>query len=181
MRRTTWANDVRLHLALASVGNSTLMKQSGKGRVNRARLFLANEVPIASVSAFDKSAFSTFLDQKTIGLSRQLPRPDDGRPNWGAARKVISIFLRMCAMNKDLHTAFNLATVEPLLEVPLDNQIVAKIDQESGSHFSKNFKIKYLSPDLNSDIQGAALRLASRERIYRYELDVLYWNAATLA
>ncbi|MDD2763925.1 MAG: hypothetical protein PHE83_08145 [Opitutaceae bacterium] len=177
--RTTWPEKVRKHLAIASVGGSTLMMQSGKDRGKNARAFLLANVPLTGLSAMDEAAFLTFLDQRTTELARILPRPDDNLPNWGAARKVLNIYLRLCAMNKDTHRTFNLAVAEPFLEVPLDNDVVEGIDQRWGTRFKRTFKIKTLTPQFSAEIQAAAKRLAATESLYRYELDVLFWRDPT--
>ena len=176
VRRPNWTNDVRLHLALASVGNSTLMMQSGVGRVQRATGFLAESLSLSALSGLDEARFLKFLDQKTGELASLLPRPDTQAPNWGAARKVLNIYLRLCAMNKDLNPAFGLSVVEPLLEVPLDGQVVSKIDECTGSKFARDFTIKDLAEDMSADIQAAAKVFAAAKGLHRYELDVVFWN-----
>ncbi|NOU41423.1 MAG: hypothetical protein HOO85_09170 [Methylotenera sp.] len=177
MQRENWPDAVRLHLAIASVGNSTLMMQSGKGRVARAQKFLISEMSLKGLTGMNELAFAEFLNKKTEALSLKLLKPEDDQPNWGAARKVINIFLRLCAMNKDLHLTFNLASIEQFLEVPLDSQIVAKVDEKTGSKYAPKFRIKNLNPQLNQKIQDAAMLLANMENLNRYELDVLYWNS----
>ena len=179
MKRRDWPETVRLHLAAASVGNTTLMMQAGKGRIGRAREYLRSQVLLTGLSQFKGAHFAEFLNANTNALSLELRRPEDNKPNWGAARKVLSIFLRQCAMNKDLNPAFKLATVEPFLEVPLDSQIVGKIDKLAVTGYASNFRIKSLEPALNSEIQKVALGIASSEGLHRYELDVLFWNSST--
>jgi hypothetical protein len=154
------------------------MSQSGKNRVERARSFLLQRVPLDGISALGKERFARFLDEQTRALSKELPKPGNGVPNWGAARKVLNIYLRMCAMNKDFHPAFNLESLEPYLEVPLDRQIVKWLDAKTGAARSKTFRIRDLQPDLSAEIQESAIDVATGEQCHRYELDVLYWNQA---
>jgi hypothetical protein len=157
------------------------MMQSSPGRIKRARDFLAGSVSLSMLRELDEAGFLDYLNQKTDALSLELPRPDDGAPNWGAARKVLNIFLRLCAMNKDLNPAFSLDAAEPHLEVPLDRQVVAKIDKQTGSKFAKGFKIRNSTKDVSADIQAVATRIAGARGVHRYELDVLFWNVGELA
>jgi len=176
MEGPMWIEKVRGHLAIASVGNTTLMMQSGKGRVSRSQQFLITKMQLDHISDLDESEFKEYLNKKTNALSKQLLRPDNLQPNWGAARKVINIYLRQCSMNKDLNKYFSLNKVEPFLEVPLDNHVVKKIDEKSKTKYSKTFRIKTLKKTENGKIQTLASNLASNESLHRYELDVLYWN-----
>lgn len=176
MPRTNWAEDVRVHLAIATVGNSTLMMQSGKGRVETAQTFLRDQMLLDRLSTLDESAFAKFLNEKTLSLAEKLPRPEDRKPNWGAARKVLNIYLRMCAMNKDTNPAFRLSGIEPFLELPLDGEAVKGLDKHGGTKYSKGFTIKFLTPARNSELQTIASGIAADKGVHRYELDVLYWN-----
>lgn len=154
--------------------------QSTEGGVKRAREFLISSIPLTQFSSFSDLNYADFLNGQAEALALKLPRPEDGRPNWGAARKAINIFMRLCAMNKDLHQGFNLVSIEPYLEVPLDSHVVKKIDREIGSAYAKNFRIKNLTSQLSSEIQSAATKIAMDKGLHRYELDVLYWNSASL-
>jgi len=180
-KRGTWLADVRSHLAMASVSNSALMNQSGKGRVIKSQMFLLEEMPLSGLSTMGEHELYEFLDAKTKTLSGQLLRTDDGQPNWGAARKIINIFLRLCAMNKDLNPAYGLSNVEPFLEVPLDTHIVSKIIKSRGGEFDSPFKIKTLTKGLSSTIQLAAKEIAEQRGLFRYELDVIYWNSKKIS
>jgi hypothetical protein len=179
--REKWLADVRAHIAMASVSNSALMQQSGKGRVSRSQIFLLTEMSLSGMAAICEDDFYEFLNRKTESLSSQLLRIDDDQPNWGAARKIINIYLRLCAMNKDLHPGFGMSNVEPMLEVPLDNHTVSKISEIAGIEFTPKFQIKNLGPTLNSIIQFEAKKIADKHGLFRYELDVLYWNNKKIA
>jgi len=176
MNRSEWIEFVSGHLAMSSVGSSTLRSQVNAGGAEAARNFLKNGISLTNLENINERDFSKFLNKKTQALSKYLLRPDNGQPNFGAARKVINIFLRHCAMNKDLHREFKLDTVEQFFEVPLDSYVVAGIDANNGSNFSRGFTIRNLTPKLNSDIQSAAMEIARRRKLHRYELDVLFWG-----
>jgi hypothetical protein len=180
-KRESWLADVRAHLAMASVSNSALMHQSGKGRVIKSQMFLLDEMQLSGLTTMGEREFYRFLDDKTDVLSGQLLREDDGQPNWGAARKIINIFLRLCAMNKDLNPAYGLSSLEPFLEVPLDNHIVSKIVESKGAEFKSPFQIKTLTRELSSAIQLEAKGIAERKGLFRYELDVIYWNSKKIS
>lgn len=173
---TEWLESVREHLAMASVGSSTLRSQVNAGGAELARNFLKKEILLINLEGINEGDFLEFLNRKTKSLSKNLLRPDNGQPNFGAARKVLNIFLRHCAMNKDLHRAFKLDTVEQFLEVPLDSYVVKGIDRDSNSNFARSFSIRNLTPKLNADIQSAAMEIAHRRKLHRYELDVLFWG-----
>lgn len=176
MPRNKWPEDVRVHLAIVSVGNSTLRSQSGKGCNERARNFLRDEMKLSGLSELDEKSFFAFLDQKTVQLAALLPLPDSSGPNWGAARKVISIYFRLCAMNKDVNSEFDLSSIEPFLEVPLDSEVIKGIDKQEGTAHAKTFRIRTLTPFRNTEFQALAKRIAVQKGLHRYELDVLYWN-----
>ena len=181
MNQNEWVEHLRKHYAIASVGGSTLMHQSGKGRNFRTQQYLINNLSFEDIASLDKTGFQTFLDNKTTELSRELPKPDNGRPNWGAARKVLNIFLRQCAMNKDINSFFELNRIEGYLEVPLDNHIVEKIDENADTSFAPNFKIRDLTKKVSDEIQKKASDIATEKEVNRYELDVLFWNHMKLA
>ena len=176
MNTAHWLEAVRMHLAVVSVGASTLRMQSNEGGVGRAREFLKKSVSLEGLADLGSVGFGKLLDGKTVSLAKQLPRRGDQRPNWGAARKVMNIFLRSCAMNRDLFRAYRLSRVEPFLEVPLDRQIVAGIDRDGGQSFSREFTIRDLDRRTSQKIQDAAMDVAKGKGLFRYQLDVLYWN-----
>lgn len=176
MDYSEWIEKLRKHLAIASVGNSTLMMQAGENRVSTAQTYLKNSVPLDRLSQMNEGQFQKFLDTKTNALKKKLIRPDNGQPNWGAARKVINIFLRLCVMNKDLHKYYKLSKIEDFLEVPLDNHIVKALDARIHADYGRDFKIKTLSAKKNKIIQKEAYLYAVDEGVYRYELDILFWN-----
>ena len=180
MNKSEWIEHIRRHLAVASVGNSTLMSQAGQGRVERAQQFLIQQVQLNSLANIDNAKFNKYLSAKTRSLANQLLRPTDNTPNWGAARKVINIFLRLCSMNKDLNPHFQLSNIEPYLELPLDNQIVSRIDEEAKTNFRKSFKIRELKATENEKIQCVASGIAKKKGLLRYELDVLFWNSGRM-
>lgn len=176
MGKSEWAELLRKHYAIASVGSSTLMHQSDKGRNKRSQNYLLNNFPLENLYLLDEKDFLCLLDTKTDELSLQLPKPSDGTPNWGAARKVLNIYIRLCSMNKDVYPFYKLHKIESYFEVPLDNHIVEKIDELSGSIFHKNFKIIDLTKPKSDSIQISAAEIAAQKGVYRYELDTLFWN-----
>jgi hypothetical protein len=177
MEVSKWAESLRKHYAVASVGSSTLMHQSGKGRNERAQNYLLNNFPLEGISSQDNKSFLKLLDKKTTELSRELPKPKDKSPNWGASRKVLNIYLRLCAMNKDVNSFYKLKNIESYLEVPLDNHIVKEIDKYSKTtNFASSFTIRDLIKKESDTIQNKAILIALSKDIHRYELDVLFWN-----
>ncbi|ENN6985943.1 hypothetical protein ACAB91_004503 [Vibrio parahaemolyticus] len=169
------AEIVRKHYALASVGGSTLRRQCQPGGKDRAQSFLLNSFPLLELAEIrTETDFVDFLSVKTEELSKLLVV--DHRYNWGAARKVLNIYLKLCAANKDLHPFFKLSTVEPFLEVPLDSHVVRSIDKDVSTNFIADFQIKRLTKERSDVIQSVAHSIAANKELYRYELDYLYWN-----
>jgi hypothetical protein len=176
LKRMGWIEKLRKHYCIASVGNSTLMHQSGQGRNNAAQQFLLNEFPLIGLATLDERKFHALLDTRTSLLADRLPTPNSNVPNWGAARKVINIYLRLCAMNKDIHQHCALGSIESYFEVPLDNHIVARIDHYAKTKYKEQFKIKNLTKEVSDEIQETASGLATSFNLKRYELDILFWN-----
>lgn len=178
MRRDEWNECVRQHIALVAVGSSTLRRQVKEGGVEKARKFLKDWLYLHGLEFLDRDAYCGLLDEWTHALSKKLLKPHSRKGNWGAARKVLNIYLRMCAMNKDLHRAFNLKRIEPFLEVPLDSQVVKKIDEANHTNDSRGFRLMGLTRKASGLWQERAERIASGPEVrrYRYELDVMFWR-----
>ena len=182
IRETEWIENVLQHLSSLSVGGSTLRSQCAEGGVMSARNFL-RQLSISDLSRMDQTQFARFLQQQTTNLSRKILHPQTGKPNFGAARKVINIFLRTCAMNKDIYKKFNLKKIEPFLEVPIDRQVVNKINAikiENGYRFNlptaQPFTIRDLDSTNHRLFQNAASQIAADMGLYRYELDIIFWR-----
>lgn len=174
MEEQEWIN----YLANMSVGPSTLRRQVAKGGVAKARLFLMNEIDLQQVgNLLTESTFQGYLDKKTKQLANILRRPDNNAPNWGAARKVINIYLIQCSLNRHLYKLFNLRNIEDFMEVPLDSFSFNYIKNKSDNlDVDSPFRIINLTPENNKKIQAAAEKLAQDKSIKRYELDIISWR-----
>lgn len=176
--QSEWVKYLRKHLCIASVGSSTVMSQSGKGRVKKPREYLLRNFDLGGICNLDEVAFQKLIDEKTESLSKELLKPDGKTPNWGASRKIINIYLRLCAMNKDINRYYNLSEIEKYLEIPLDSETVKRIKKESKlKTLPKNFTIKGLTKNDSDKFQEAARNIAIEKRLHRYELDILFWNS----
>lgn len=175
-----WAEKLRKHFCIACIGGSTLRGQSTKGKNDRCRAFLKNTFLLEDLSKLNEKVFLKHIDSKTIELSQELPKPDCKPPNWGAARKAINIYLRLCVMNKDINSFYNLSSIEEYLEVPLDSETVRGIKKESKANLPSKFTIRNLAKTESDKFQEAARKVAKKKKIHRYELDVVLWNSEKL-
>ena len=174
MEEQKWIN----YVANMSVGPSTLRRQVAEGGVAKARQFLMDEMDLNQVGNLRaEAAFQSYLDKKTKQLADILRRPYNSAPNWGAARKVINIYLIQCSLNRHLHKLFNLRNIEDFMEVPLDSFSFNYINSKSDNlDVDTPFRIINLTPENNKKIQAAAEKLAQDKSIKRYELDIISWR-----
>lgn len=177
MKKNEWIECLRKHFAVSCIGNSTLRSQVKSGGNDIARQFLMDNFPLDPLKNMNEVEFQTMLDQKTVLLSQKLIKPNSKEGNWGAARKVINIYLRLCSMNKDVNNYHKLDKIEDYLEIPLDSHVVKEIDKLSKTTHSKNFKIITLENSESVELQKLAKTNATQKALKRYELDILFWNA----
>ncbi len=181
MEEQKWINRVIRYVANMSVGPSTLRRQVEKGGVANARQFLIDEIDLQQVGSLQaEAAFQGYLDKKTKQLANILRRPDNNAPNWGAARKVINIYLIQSSLNRHLYQYFNLHNIESFMEVPLDSFAFKYIISKSDSlDVGTPFRIINLTSEDSKKIQSAAAKIAKNKSIKRYELDIISWRNPT--
>lgn len=101
-----------------------------------------------------------------------------GARNWGAARKVLNIFMRTVAYTGPLEEISGLTRLLSVLEVPLDSQVAEKLCSDAAMHeFPPWDAIKRLTPEVNRSYQEAAAQVAARKGVHRADLDVYYWRS----
>ena len=129
-------------IAVCSVSGSTLRKIVSKGDVQKIREFLLNlGMKRLLRCTKNKKLFKKKLDYLTKELSKELTVNDSviNKPKnlWGAARKVLNIYFRLCNQDIVVHNFCGFDNVESVLEVPLDNYSMNLIKTEYEIIFKK--------------------------------------------
>ena len=141
--------------------------------VKAARTFLEH-LDVHAFSSGPEAKFKKVLDHATQELQNYFPKE---APNWGAARKVMNIYLRDVLYNSFLSRHYGFQRTERWLEVPLDS-LVAKglIGDFKPQLLPKWRTIKNLTPADHSAFQAAARVIARRRGVARVHLDLYYWR-----
>src|ERR1700693_4099694 len=164
---------VQLQIANTTVGPSTVRGMGPRGTVVAARKHLA-EINLSRFVGDSQRAFARRLDRGTYGLLKSMPR---GAQHWGTARKLLNIFLRSAAYNKFLCETYDLGSVEPWLEVPLDSHVAKALRGEPGGSALPRWKtVIGLDREVSQQYQDFAATVARRKRVDRVHLDLLYWR-----
>ena len=154
-----------------AAGSSTLRGQGPPGTIFKAREFLKDVSPqqFKLQSAVD---FRKQLDVVTQSLSAHFLKQ-----NWGAARKVLNIFLRDVLYNRYLCDHFNFESVENWLEVPLDGDVAENLLAASeGKSLPSWPRIKRLTVEVSDQYQSVARKIAEKENIATVHLDLIFWR-----
>lgn len=160
--------------ASASVGNSTLRGQGAKGVVDSSRKALAR-IKIDKYSVVStQDEFLRILEGDTQELMKSLPT---GAQNWGAARKVLNIFLRSLVYNKHICKALKFNHIEKWLEIPLDSHVAKGLSSTTlGSDLPRWHSIKHLNKNDSDRYQTIANKIAQKLGINRVDLDIYLWR-----
>lgn len=161
-------------IAESSIGRSTLRGQGAPGVNLAARNFL-KKIKLNDFSlAKTQSDFKINLDAYTKKLQRKFP---ENARNWGAARKAINLFLRSIVYNRHTCKFFKLSHIEKWLEVPLDSYVAKGLRlTNAGRELPRWKSIKSLEPDVSSEYQNVAKRVAKQLDIKRIHLDIYLWR-----
>lgn len=155
-----------------TTASASALRGSTHGTAAVVREFLA-DVDLRTFRTSDVRVFDRRLDSHTRRLAAVTPGPP--KATWGVARKMMNLFLRECAYNAYLRSAYGLGRSEPLLELPLDAYTGKAVLKASGRRESEWPGIRRLTPAESSVLQSAALVVASARRLRRVHLDVIYW------
>jgi hypothetical protein len=148
------------------------------GTVTHAREFLTG-FDIRRVKATSAKTFGRRLDEATEEMTLALPK---GAQHWGSARKFFNIYVRGALYNRYLCQHFDLAAIEPWLEVPLDSHVAKGLLQEPEGDGLPRWKTVIGLERRDSDAyQAVASEVAKRNGIARVHLDVIYWRGDHLA
>ena len=125
-------------------------------------------------AASDEGRFLSVLNDETELLRLKFPR---GAQNWGAARKVLNLFLRDSLYNRYLSKHYELRSLEYWLEVPLDKDVAHGIKQHPlGVPLKSWTSIKCLQPQDSEAYQSIGHKIASENGLARVHLDLLFWR-----
>jgi hypothetical protein len=98
--------------------------------------------------------------------------------NWGTARKVINLFLRVVLYNTYLRRYYSFQIIDKFLEVPIDSFVAKKIKENSDNCDLAKWKgIKHLKYNESMQFQKAAMNIAKQKGIARTHLDLEYWRS----
>jgi len=172
MTRQNLLRELQRYAANVAVGASALRNQGTPGMVRVAREFLSR----LDLSRITPAAFRRQLDKWTDQLVHKFPK---GGRVWGAARKVLNIFLFQASMNRHLSKAYRLDRLSSELELPLDNGVAKKLEHCSTPRKPSKWQgVKYLKPKINQEYQDLAREEAKKRRLPgRAYLDTIWWRA----
>lgn len=161
------------HVAQLAANGSSLRNQGAGGVVAVARDFL-EQVKLGRFVRGDEQAFKSELDRVTEILCGGFP---EKARNWGAARKVLNLFLRDCLYQSYLAEAYGLDRLREWLEVPLDSQVAEALLGEPSGHALPAWPgIKHLTRSQSAQYQKAAISAAEALQVARVDLDLWYWR-----
>jgi hypothetical protein len=159
---------------------SALRSAGASGVVEKARAFL-ERMDLNGFELTNGKTFPARLDDVSKRMVRKFPK--NARKNWGAARKVLNIFLRDVLYSRELCSHFKFRKIEKLLEVPLDGHVAIGLRKDAKK--KKKLKlpelpwlgIKKLKSELNTRYQEAAKKIAPTYNFQaRVHLDLVYWR-----
>ena len=117
--------------------------------------------------------FRQELNRVTLKLQREFP--GKGK-NWGAARKVLNIFLHNAFYNHYLRRHYRLAASEKYYEVPLDSAVTKGLRWRAPrGHLPAWRGLKHLTLQENHEFQKFASSVAASLGTSRVHLDAVLW------
>lgn len=161
------------YLAKIAPAGPALRNQGAKGMAKAAQAFFRT-LDLASIPSAEQSEFAQWLDEKSEALCVRFPR---GGRHWGAARKVMNLFLRHACYNVFVRKMYGLHGIEPWLEVPLDSIVAAKLRHKAGHGKLPHWPgLKKLDKVVSREYQSCAAQWANELSIARVHLDPLLWG-----
>ena len=182
MNKREFDSKLKRRIAQLAVGASAIRNQGGSGLIETCRNYFENRIDLEEffVSLTEKGEFLTFLDNHTNEIVELFPKE---AKSWGAARKGLNLFLRDICYNKYFADKFQLPTSFidnneklKILEVPLDNDVATGLIRHFPNELPKWNRIKNLTKEGSEQYQNKAYELATKERIARVHLDLLFWR-----
>ena len=160
-------DDLQRHIAHCAIAPTTLRKMGANRQVICS--WFACE---ADLSILNRKSVSDALDEWSKAIMDR-----EGGP-WGAVRKSINLFLRDCALNYEMRTRYELAIIEPFLEIPLDSRTMTAIREtaEAKDNMPRFSWVKDLESGLSDKYQKIAKLHAESLGMLRVELDIKWWS-----
>jgi hypothetical protein len=169
--KRTFLSQLQRFTAYSMITASAVRNCGASGTLHVAQDFCA-ELPLRRLARLNRIRYATWLDKTTDQLLTALP----GGARWGTARKVINIFVRSAVYIVPLATEYDLASLLPFLEVPLDGKVAEALKRNANNTSLPRWRsIKSLTPDVSRLYQLAASKDARRKHVHRADLDVYYW------
>ena len=172
------------YFARMCTGPSVLRRQGAEKMAETAREFL-EECKLGTLNDCTKENYLRTINRWTKALADNFP--GRGKGNWGAARKVINIFLFHCTMNTRLTRQYEIAHMRDFLEVTLDNLMIKFLKNyliKQGKNRGVEHgvlceweNIKSLDKQLSNKIQTIAQRVADEKECHRCDIDFYSWTA----
>jgi hypothetical protein len=132
------------------------------------------KLDLGSVPVGKQADFVHWLDAKTEELRKSFPL---GGQHWGAARKVMNLFLRHACYNVYVRERYRLQRIEGWLEVPLDDIVAKKLKRAAGRGKLPYWPgLKGLDKEVSRIYQEFAEKFAGQKAIARVHLDPLLWG-----
>ncbi|SIS46978.1 hypothetical protein SAMN05421789_101411 [Kaistella chaponensis] len=181
MKQSEFLLQIHKRISIISVGASALRNQGASGIIKIARDYLYQIDINEFVNALEtESSYKLFLNVHTKRLISNFP--ENGK-SWGAARKGLNLFFREIVYNKFFSDQYNFPKdlLEfnkkfNFLEVPLDRDVALGIYNETDMILPKWKSIKTLTQDISDLYQGAAHKIAKKEKTAKVNLDLKYWR-----
>jgi hypothetical protein len=164
--------DMQAYIAVTTIGPSTLRNQGAKRVIKKAQEFLGR-LDLHPFHKSDEASFLGVLNRKAEELRQALPK---GAKHWGAARKAMNLFLRDICYNRFLSQKYQLAAVEPWLELPLDSLVAGAMKRSASRGRLPHWPgLIGLTPEISREFQASAKECAAGEGISRVHLDMRLW------
>lgn len=161
------------YVAELCITPASLRNQGAEGVVQVGRDYM-KRLPLRTLAGAPPAKFEKLLNSHTEALRKEFPAKAQA---WGAARKALNVFLRSAVFNRHLSEIYSLPALEPLLEIPLDQQTFDFLKLHDGGKVLPSWKgIKGLGSDESRMYQEFAGRLAAELGISRIHLELLCWR-----
>lgn len=167
--------NLRRLAASTAITPSTIQKMGPSGMAAALRRGLSN-IDVSWLHSDSEEQFASKLNDTTAMLMAEM---SEGVIKWGTARKVLNIFLIKYAYNRHLYEYHQISKMKRWFEVPLDSNVAAGLALDSvklGVELSEWGTVVGLSAENSEKYQAFAKSEAERRKIFRYDLDSIYYR-----
>jgi hypothetical protein len=185
MTELEYREKLQRRLAQTTIGAQALRNQGAPGMVRIARNF-CEQIDVQNF--FDalpnQTTYNTFLNNHTAQLQAAFLQAEFPVDNFGAARKVLNLFVRELVYNGYFSSQYHLPTEYAAnnhaisnLEIPLDRDVANGIRDHFNGPLPEFPGIRRLTPEVHRAYQQAAEQIASEDETARIHLDMRYYRA----